>query len=871
MKPNYGLLIRYLNEECNLTTDGIASLLDYSDSSIISKIKNNTRKASKKITPQFFYDQIFKDDKTLTNDTEIYKLYNYLGNHNCVTPQIQEAYADYQGSGGNQSERAERFLMAVFCETDRNLSPISDTKPREREKSPKASETRFVKFTNPIQGNTFVGRKDTFDEIREKLTEYRVCILCGIGGMGKSYCSLKYAETYSAQYSQVQQVFYSETIKDTVLKIQFEGLDESHCSESEKLEKRFSVLSGYSDDTLLIIDNMDTCPPDKDNYERLKKLPVHVIFTSRQNDFDLGKYFLPVQPLPAEEQLDLFKDFCDFEIEADQIPEYYKLFEKVEGHTLLLELIAKTMSSSDITPAEMMEALSNSEAENIDQIHFEMDNHYHQEKMNNFVCKLFDTSDLNKEQKNVLMHLSLASTGGLRRRLFKTFLGVDGQYINTLIGQSWIISPKPSKPTFRMIHLHPVIRSAVIRNTEPTIDKCKTFIVNIVETLRKYNSNSPENELEYTDISDLCDILTNAGELFTYRAEHIDLIIDIIDVLWKYMSYSSAYNYCLRGIGIINTSTDIDIKKQITLYEKAGQIAVRLARYEDGIHHYNTAISIIENKKAEDPESLASLYDNLGVVMRKSSKYEEALDCLTKAQNIIDVHHVNNRKLTANIYNDMGVIYINLDLYNKALENYQKARELREKDPNPDKAQLAYSYHNIGTVYQRKNDYASAIDWHQKALDIRREIYPENEPIIAASLTMIGNDYSEAAKDNPDYNFEDARKYFEEGLKIRKTTLGENHPDTAWSHHSIGKWYFYQEDYVKALEHFQKCLSIRRTALGEEHAYTAEVLFSIGEVYFALGDKVPAESYLKKACDIQTALHKTRAAEKSRKLLHQLT
>ena len=43
-------------------------------------------------------------------------------------------------------------------------------------------------------------------------------------------------------------------------------------------------------------------------------------------------------------------------------------------------------------------------------------------------------------------------------------------------------------------------------------------------------------------------------------------------------------------------------------------------------------------------------------------------------------------------------------------------------------------------ILQKK--YADAITWHKKALEIRQEIYPDNEPIIAASLTMIGNDYT---------------------------------------------------------------------------------------------------------------------------------
>ena len=108
----------------------------------------------------------------------------------------------------------------------------------------------------------------------------------------------------------------------------------------------------------------------------------------------------------------------------------------------------------------------------------------------------------------------------------------------------------------------------------------------------------------------------------------------------------------------------------------------------------------------------------------------------------------------------MGVIYINLDIFDKALANYQKAREIRESVENPDLEQIAYSYHNIGTVYQRQKKYADAITWHKKALEIRQEIYPDNEPIIAASLTMIGNDYTQAAKNDSSYHFNDAFEYF---------------------------------------------------------------------------------------------------------------
>ena len=59
-------------------------------------------------------------------------------------------------------------------------------------------------------------------------------------------------------------------------------MDESHFSEDEKFEKRLSILASYGEDTLLIIDNMDTHPADRENYVRLKELPIHILFTSRE-------------------------------------------------------------------------------------------------------------------------------------------------------------------------------------------------------------------------------------------------------------------------------------------------------------------------------------------------------------------------------------------------------------------------------------------------------------------------------------------------------------------------------------------------------------------------------------------------------------
>lgn len=724
----------------------------------------------------------------------------------------------------------------------------------------------FKKFKNPIQNNTFFGRKDMINCIHEMLEDEGICIIYGIGGLGKSYCSLKYALEYSDDYKQIQQVIFTTDIKNTLLKIPFNGLDESHLTDDEKLEKRFSILSTFSEDTLLIVDNMDMIPADQNNYERLKKLSLHVIFTTRETQIDAPKFQIPIETLSKEEQLKLFTHYGQFNISSEDLPAYHKIFDMVEGHTLLLELIAKTMAAETLTPQEMMEILYNPEEDNdISKIAIEKDNQYQQEKMNQFVSKLFDTSKLSEPQKEILMKLSLTSITGIRQRIFKKLLSCDNSDINALINQSWIIQNRPGSADSFKIHLHPVIRSAVVKNTLPNIGNNYLFINKIVNFFKE-----DSGVMSSGDKIDLCDIIANSSEIFSFTIKEIDLVFELAQILWDNLCYDHANKMYLIGISILSKSTPLQIEKLITFYEKAGKSAVRLARYEDAINYYKKAIALIEHKNIDNPQKLVLLYDKLGEVMRKSSNYEQALDYFTKAQNILDIHQIDDPILEANIYNDMGVIYINLDVLDKALENYQKARKIRENISKPDKAQIAYSYHNIGTVYQRQKKYAEAIEWHTKALNIRKEIYPENEPIIAASLTMIGNDYTEAAHDSNSYDYQSAYDYFSKGLKIRQFTLGETHPDTAWSHQSIGKWYFYQKNYDKALEHYQKCFSIRRTFLQPNHAYIADVLYSIGEVYYELNDFEKAKSSLNKALQIQERLNKIRAKERTKLLLSKM-
>ncbi len=859
MELNYADIILFLTDYCNIQGSQIADSLNI-DATLISRIKNNKKNMSASITPDSFFTDIFMPNDSLTNSVGINKLYDFLSNRDSLNESIEESYNNYKKK--KDSENAKAFIISVLQNCSYKSHITQDIKLNKDNLNP---TQRFSKFKNPLTDSIFFGRNKMMDSIRSMLINEGTCIIYGIGGLGKSYCSLFYAMKYENDYSQIQQVIFSTDIKNTILKISFDNIDESHLTEEERLENRFSILSSFENDTLLIIDNMDCelIEEDRKYYERLKSFPLHIIFTSRETRIDSEKYLIPIQPLEKEDQLALFEHYGGFKIKKENLEDYYRIFDMVEGHTLLLELIAKTMAAEALTPKEMEQILYSPEYDDYTKVPIEKDNTYQQEKMNNFVSKLFDTSNLSDTQKNIMMHLSLTSVGGIRQRTFKKLLNCENSDINALIGHSFIIQNIPGEADTARIHLHPVIKSAVIRNTAPSIDKCNRFIIDTNAFLKNKGVINSKSE----DYMDLCEILANANRVFDFSEKNLELLIETAHNLWDNLFFTdSYYSYCLV-LKILSSSNSCNYSLMLQIQEKAGEVAVRLANYNDAVSHYHAAIDIITHNKLDEYSKQASLYDKLGVVKRKASQYEEALDYFTKANNIINFYHIEDKALLANIYNDMGVIFINLDNYEKAIENYQKALELRESLPTPNEKDIAYSYHNIGTVYQRQKEYDKAIEWHEKALEIRKRVYKENDPIIAASLTMLGNDYTKAASKSKKYHFRDAYDYFEQGLNIRKSTLGETHPDTAWSFQSIGDWYFYQKKYDQALEQYNKCYSIRKTILHLRHAYIGEILYKIGKTYLEMGQKSDAKKFLSEAYDIQNDLGKINAKKDTLSLL----
>ena len=660
-------------------------------------------------------------------------------------------------------------------------------------------------------------------------------------------------------------VYFHQDLKATIQDIPFQGLKKYQKEDKagdEGFQIRMKALKTFHKDALLIIDNMDIMGavlPEEDQriLEELADMELHVLITSRNTTLYKDMYMVPIKPLSDVEQLELFRlnysprKEDPIELPAKNMDKYKELCHMVSGHTMLIELIAKTMREYSMSPARMIKLLKEKRDTRDLKIPVEKDNNYEQEDIYNAISTLFNISVMNEQSKQILMKLALCSINGVRMTFFDEFLldGCSISAINVLVNQSWIVRESHQAAEDDRIHLHPLIETAVLWNLHPTLRDCQDYLE---AAIRVYADN--DEEIQAMDRHDVCTILIRAGELFhaSYDKDSAGLLIRQAKVIYKAHQYRQAWGQCNLALSICKSSAD-DASQTLLpqAYCLHANLAVKLADYQEAIKAYHTAIDMWEKQPHPPYEDIVEAYNHLANVYRKNSQYTEALDNFRLAENRMDVHNIDNPELHADILNNIGIVYINLDNLDKALENYKKGMEIREKQPVPNKQQLAYSYHNIGTVYQRQHKCEEAIAWHEKGLKLRREVYTPDDPTIADSLTMLGNDYAAMAKGKDDKHYATALKYVQEGLKIRENSLGPDHPATAWSYESLGKIYYQQEAYAQAKAAFLKCLSIRRSALGERHAYTAQIMFWLGKTEYDLDNLPAAREYLTQACAIQ--------------------
>lgn len=188
-----------------------------------------------------------------------------------------------------------------------------------------------------------------------------------------------------------------------------------------------------------------------------------------------------------------------------------------------------------------------------------------------------------------------------------------------------------------------------------------------------------------------------------------------------------------------------------------------------------------------------------------------------------------NKQQSAQLYSLMGRVYSKLGDYNKAIELNDKATSIFKAIG--DSASVAGCYNERGVMHHFMNEFVVAERFFQRALAINRA--QRNLKEIATNLNNLCLYRG---------NTEEKLSFIQEAITINKNldaqwSLGENY-------NNMGKQYYYDKQYSKALEALHKAYEYAHN-IGARELICDNYEYS-SMVYAAIGDYARAYKYLEK-------------------------
>ena len=183
----------------------------------------------------------------------------------------------------------------------------------------------------------------------------------------------------------------------------------------------------------------------------------------------------------------------------------------------------------------------------------------------------------------------------------------------------------------------------------------------------------------------------------------------------------------------------------------------------------------------------------------------------------------------------------------KALQILLDQEKRLQTIPNQVPLAVAYLHMALGRFYHYQDKAAKALPHLEAAAEGFRQASPPDPEGLAKALLNLGALVSSQG------DISRARALLEESLQWNLQTLGQWHPDVAYSQNELAFLLFKLGDYAPARKLYEESFLIRQQALGENHLLTAEVLANLAQLDLNQRKLPAAKTKLSKALAIAEA------------------
>jgi len=632
----------------------------------------------------------------------------------------------------------------------------------------------------PINAN-FIGREKDLEEIKKNLeSDNVVCVVNGIGGVGKSELSYKYLHEHKNEYKKIAFIEINQegSSLEDIFKRKFS--DALHLSEKDNFDTIIKRLQALPKKNLLLLDNILS----DEDFKKILPLNVNfdILVTTRAK-LDSNN-ILNLETLNKQDAKELFLSIYNTDENIEDILKY------LDNHPLFINLTAYSLKEEYIDLAELKASIKSGKITDIDS----KDEKTFQEHLQNTFDKQFQ-DEKNEDLKTLLRTLAIFPATEINFELLNKILDDKKLKVKLqkLVKRGWLSKKENS------YKLHQIIKTFILEE-HPIEYKDITYILENIGTY----INPNDSTLIASKLNDYIPIIESILKLFEDKEdEHIAKILDSNTYLYYSLGeYNNALKMQKKSFiiwGNLYGDNSIEIAKN---YHLLGVIYRSKGEYNKAEAFYQKALKIRKVGLEENHSDIATSYGNLAILYQFKGEFDKAEPLYQKALKVRKEILGDNHPDTANSYNNLAGLYKSKGKYIKAEPLYQKALKINEDKLGEIHPDTATSYNNLATLYDSKGEFNKAEPLYQKALKIRKVVLGENHPDTATNYNNLAALYYSKG----DYN--KVESLYLKALKIRKVVLGETYPDTATSYWNLGLFYKDRKLCSKAKELLEKCINI---------------------------------------------------------------
>lgn len=706
---------------------------------------------------------------------------------------------------------------------------------------------RFTAVPSPP--DIFVGREQVMQDIHLHLSDHKTLLLVsGIGGIGKTAIAETYAATQPDQYNHIAWLHhitdlpqaFINSLKNMPADWALQA-DEPPQAYAQRMLHKMANIKGKN---LLVIDGWDDLE-EINSYRTHLNLPNWtLLITTRTQAAALPRYDIGI--LNEADALQLFVRYAP-KAEGDaQLPE---LLELIGYHTLMIELLAKTMNASFRlkTAQQIIDKLEQKQlADTQLQRLIEVRHHPTEVRLYAHLLHTFALTQPTDIERQLLLAFAVLPPLAISIENLFAWLQIEEkeeqaweESLNQLAKKGWIEYTQNQD-----YQAHPVIQTALRYQLMPNVDNCRTLLNSFIRLLRGEDIDNKLDKAFYIPYA-----LALLNHFNNQNHDVATLANNLASIYQALGNLPQALVFQLKALDIDKAIFGSEHSYLANSYNNLSVIYKRLGSLSKALSYQQRAIDIYEAMFEPEYLSLAISYNNLAAIYQDLGDLAQALIFQLKALRIMETFFDSERPIIATYYNNISLIYRDLGKLSQALVFQQKAVEIREQVLSPQHPDITQSYNSLSLIYKDLGELPKALAFQLKAVEIDETIFEPLHPSLAISYSNLALIY-EALKELPK-----ALVFQLKAVNIRKIIFAPWHSSLAISYNNLASIYLALGDFLQALNFQQKTIEIEETIFESKHPDLATSYNNLSGIYMSLGNFPEALFFQQKSLGIQEAIY----------------